>query len=94
MGKVIKNFLIAGTGLAATYGIMKAVAKKRTEPTDIDDDNPYIETYDCAHPGDEKAVSSVHENKATRTTYESVAKPLLDTLIHRVSGLNSGVWSD
>ena len=35
MGKVIRNFLIAGTGVAATYGIMKAVAKKRTEPTDI-----------------------------------------------------------
>lgn len=81
MGKVIRNFLIAGTGVAATYGIMKAVAKKRTEPTDIDDDNPYIETYDCARPGDEKAASSVHENKATRTTYERVVKPFLDQIL-------------
>lgn len=64
MGKITRNFLIAGAGLAATYGIMKAVANRRTEPEDIDGDNLYVDV-------------SIEDARKVGV-YEGKVKPVLD----------------
>lgn len=61
-----KNFILAGILLGGVYGIMDAVAKKRTEPEGIDDGNPYIQ--------DDKRDSR------QETFYEGKVKPVLDTV--------------
>lgn len=71
MGRVTKNLLIIGMGLAATYGVMKILAKKKIEPADIDDDNPYIYTSSFVHSGYGQVTS----------IYEKVIKSLLDQIL-------------
>lgn len=73
-GKVMENreqskkkFILAGAFLAGAYGVMNAVAKKRTEPESIDDGNPYIETD--------------KSEKRTEPVYEGKVKPMLDKVL-------------
>ena len=71
MRKITRNFLIVGTGLAAAYGVLKKVAKKRAEDKSIDNDNPYVK-------------SGVYTGKyADRKigVYEGKVKPALDQML-------------
>lgn len=71
MKKITNYLIIAGSGLAVTYGILKAVAKNRIEDESIDNDNPYIK-------------SKVHtEDSESRKTnvYEIKIKPVLDQIL-------------
>ena len=46
-----------------------------------EDFTEFLQRLSSAVKPDEKAASSVHENKATRTTYERVVKPFLDQIL-------------
>lgn len=62
-----KNFILAGGVLAGAYSVMNAVARKRTEPQDIDTGNPYIENGET--------------EKQPGTIYEDIVKPVLDKVL-------------
>lgn len=75
MGKVTKNLTIAGAGLVTIYGVMNAVAKRKTEDKGIDDDNPHINSM--SHPGEKERKGLVKKIRM----YENRVKPVLDKVL-------------
>lgn len=71
IGKRVKSFLIIGTGLGAVYGIMDAVAKRKTDPADINAENPYIK-LDSHTKDDALKKDSIYKNEV---------KPVLDQIL-------------
>lgn len=71
MEKRTRSFLIIGIGLGAAYIIMNAVAKKKTDPADIDDENPYI-MLDSYTKDDVLKKHNIYKNKV---------KPVLDKIL-------------
>lgn len=74
MGKMTRNFFIVGMSLAAVYGMMKAVARKRAESADIDDDNLYLKD------GSSDTEKNISTDRAVGT-YEGRIKPVLDQIL-------------
>lgn len=97
MGRNTRNFLVTAAGLGAVYGVMSAVAKKRTEDNRIDDDNPYLH-YNMTVDTDKDC-----RNVRKVTTYEKKIKPVLDKALSfgglvllwpLFVGISLAVWID
>lgn len=71
MRKKTKNLLIAGTGLAVIYGILRSVAIRKTEDKSMNNDNPYIKPDIGAEVCGTREVS----------IYEAKVKPVLDQIL-------------
>jgi len=70
MSKKVKKNIIAGVVLGGLYAIMDYVAKKHMESKDINEDNPYLDSYKNTKMRDMRQI-----------TYEKSVKPALDRLI-------------
>lgn len=66
MSRSKRNLFAAGAGIVAVYSVMKAIAKRKTEDKNIDDDNPY-----------NKSLAEYRESRKT-SVYEGKVKPFLD----------------
>lgn len=66
----IRNKILLGAGVAATYYAMQKVAEKHCEASDIDKNNPYLNGMD--------ENDSIRENGSV---YETKVKPVLDQVL-------------